>query len=70
MYNHVIERSRNNSLYNPTVYLAYLYSYYRDPNIQARALNCLQGLQQRTYKSFIAFLPKFKKELVDGGGIE
>ena len=27
-----IERGRNNSLYNPTAYLAYLYSCYGDPN--------------------------------------
>jgi len=65
-----VERGGNNGLHNPTAYLAYLHSCYGDPNAQARALDRLRGLRQRTHESFAAFLPKFEKELADGGGAE
>ena len=65
-----IEKGGSNGLYNPDEYLAYLYSYYRDPNAQAQAVDQLRTIKQREVNNFTIFLPRFEKELADSGGAE
>jgi hypothetical protein len=65
-----VERGGNDGLYNPTAYMTYLHACYGDPNARARAIDRLRSLRQKANESFAAFLPKFEKELADGGGAE
>jgi hypothetical protein len=65
-----VEKGGSNRYHDPTAYMAYLHACYGDPNAQARAIDRLRSLRQKPYESFAAFLPKFEKELADGGGGE
>lgn len=49
-------------------FMQYLETYYRDPNAEARALDRLHTIRQKENESFAIFLPKFEKELAEGGG--
>ncbi|KAH9234154.1 hypothetical protein K456DRAFT_52493, partial [Colletotrichum gloeosporioides 23] len=49
-------------------FMQYLKTRYGDPNAEARALDRLHTIQQKENKSFTIFLPKFEKELAEGGG--
>jgi hypothetical protein len=63
-----VEKGGGNGLHDPEAYMAYLQACYGDPNARARAIDRLRTLRQRSNESFAAFLPKFEKELADGGG--
>lgn len=65
-----MERGGSDGNHNPNQYLEYLESCYGDPNIQSRAIDRLQKLAQKNAESFSSFLPKFERELADGGGSE
>ncbi|KAK6855471.1 hypothetical protein PG995_009003 [Apiospora arundinis] len=63
-----MERGGTDGQYQPQHYLSYLESCYGDPNLEARAIDRLQKLAQKDSESFATFLPKFERELADGGG--
>lgn len=63
-----VERGGTGGSSDPGQYLEYLDSCYGDPNAASRAIDRLQILSQGVNESFAAFLPKFEKELADGGG--
>ena len=65
-----VNRGGNDGLYDPSQYLAYLYSCFGDPNAQARAVDRLRTMKQRPEENFATFLPRFEKELSDSGGAE
>jgi len=56
------------STHNPTDFLQYLTNTYEDPNIAQHILYNLDSIAQRKTESFIAFYPKFEKQLADIGG--
>ncbi|KAF4492180.1 Transposon Tf2-9 polyprotein [Colletotrichum fructicola Nara gc5] len=49
-------------------FMQYLETRYGDPNAEARALDRLRTIRQKENESFATFLPKFEKELAEGGG--
>lgn len=65
-----MERGGRDATHNADEYLAYLNDCYGDPNAQARAVDRLRTMRQKTTDSFTTFLPRFEKELADSGGRE
>ncbi|GJC90449.1 hypothetical protein ColLi_13287 [Colletotrichum liriopes] len=53
---------------SPDQFMRYLETCYGDPNAEARALDRLRTIRQKENESFAVFLPKFEKELAEGGG--
>ncbi len=53
---------------NPTSFLQYLTTTYKDPNVAQHALNNLNDMTQGKTESFTAFYPRFKRQLADVGG--
>ena len=51
--------------YNPNSLLNYLKEYYTDPDASQRALEHLRRIRQGNNKLFAAFLPRFKRELIE-----
>ena len=55
-------------LYNANGLLNYLKEYYTDPDISQRALECLRRIRQGENEPFVAFLLRFKRELMESNG--
>ena len=51
--------------YNPDGLLNYWKEYYTNPDVNQRALERLRRIRQRKSKPFTAFLPWFKRELME-----
>ena len=51
--------------YNPNGLLNYLKEYYTDPDVNQRALERLRRIRQGDNEPFAAFLPRFKRELIE-----
>ena len=54
--------------YNFNGLLNYLKEYYTDPDISQRALEYLCRIRQGNNEPFTAFLPRFKRELMESDG--
>ena len=54
--------------YNSNGLLNYLKEYYTDPDISQKALKRLRRIHQENNKPFAAFLPRFKRELMESDG--
>ena len=53
---------------NLTSFLQYLTTTYKDPNVAQHALNNLDNITQSKIELFIAFYPRFERQLADVGG--
>ena len=54
--------------YNPNGLLNCLKKYYTDPDVSQKALERLRRICQGDNKPFAAFLPRFKRELMESDG--
>ena len=59
----------NNAEFKPDHFLQYISTIYTDPNEERRAMDRLRELKQSNSESFSTFLPRFEKELANGGGM-
>ena len=62
------EKAVQTGLYNANSLLNHLKKYYRDPDINQRALEYLRRIRQGDNKPFAAFLPRFERELMKSDG--
>ena len=62
------EKAAQTGLYNTSGLLNYLKKYYTDPDVSQKALKRLWRIRQKENKLFAAFLPRFKRELIDSDG--
>ncbi|KAK4443233.1 hypothetical protein QBC34DRAFT_257514, partial [Podospora aff. communis PSN243] len=54
--------------YDPEDFLTCLSTCYGDPNAEQKALGRLESMTQGNQESLATFIPRFEKELADGGG--
>ena len=62
------ERAAQTGLYNTNGLLNYLKEYYTNPNASQKTLEYLRRIRQRENEPFAAFLPRFKRELMENDG--
>ena len=62
------ERALQIGQYNLDGLLNYLKECYTDPDISQKALECLCRIRQGDNEFFAAFLPRFKRELMESDG--
>ena len=62
------ERAIQTGLYNTNGLLNYLNEYYTNPDTSQRALERLRRIRQGENEPFAAFLPRFKRELMESDG--
>ena len=62
------ERAAQTGLYNTNSLLNYLKKCYTDPDTSQRALERFRRIRQGENKPFAAFLPRFKRELIESNG--
>ena len=62
------ERALQIRQYNPNGLLNYLKECYTDPDASQRALERLRRIRQGDNEPFAAFLPRFKRELMESNG--
>ena len=62
------EKAVQTGLYNINGFLNYLKECYTDPDASQKALERLRRIRQGENKSFMAFLPRFKRELIESDG--
>ena len=62
------EKAAQTGLYNINSLLNYLKKYYTDPNASQKAWKRLCQIHQGDNKPFAAFLPRFKRELMESDG--